>query len=119
MAGRGKPKTGGRQRGTPNKATALLKDAVLQAAELAGDKAGMVGYLTTQAKINPTAFMSLLGRVLPMQLEGAGDTTSLSLSVSYVAALEHNPSNLAVIDARPEPITIDAEPTAVGSRPIR
>ena len=45
MAGIGNPKTGGRKRGVPNKTTALLKDAVLQAAEAAGDKEGMVGYL--------------------------------------------------------------------------
>ena len=43
MAGKGNPKTGGRKRGITNKTTALLKDAVLQAAEAAGDKEGMVG----------------------------------------------------------------------------
>jgi len=63
-AGRGRPK------GTPNKTTALLKDAILQAAEKAGDKDGMVGYLTTQATANPAAFLTLLGKVLPMQVTG-------------------------------------------------
>ena len=71
-------KTGGRQKGTPNKTTGLLKDAILKAAELAGGEpgkntpGGIVAYLTQQAKANPTAFMSLLGRVLPMQLSGDG-----------------------------------------------
>ena len=54
-------------RGDAKNIRAMLKDAVLKAAEAAGDKAGLVGYLTTQAKQNPTAFMSLLGRVLPIQ----------------------------------------------------
>lgn len=63
-------KTGGRQKGTPNKTTALLKDAILSAAELAGDREGMVGYLKRQAGENPAAFMSLLGKVLPMQVVG-------------------------------------------------
>ena len=67
MAGKGNPKTGGRKKGVTNKTTALLKDAVLQAAELAGDKKGMVGYLTQQAQDNPTAFLSLLGKVLSIQ----------------------------------------------------
>lgn len=59
----------GRPKGTPNKTTALLKDAILQAAG-AAHKEGMVGYLTQQATDNPTAFMSLLGKVLPMQVTG-------------------------------------------------
>lgn len=70
---KGLPKTGGRAKGTPNKRTALLKDAILQAAEAAGGEAGLVGYLTLQATENPAAFMSLLGKVMPMQLEGAGE----------------------------------------------
>ncbi|MEO0958784.1 MAG: hypothetical protein AAFY66_10040 [Pseudomonadota bacterium] len=61
-------KTGGRQKGTPNRRTALLKDAVLEAAERAGDDAGMTGYLEQQARENPTAFLTLLGKVLPAQV---------------------------------------------------
>lgn len=70
MAGRkpGTPKTGGRQKGTPNKVNALLKDAILQAAEAAGGEGGIVGYLTLQAHENPAAFLSLIGKVLPMQI---------------------------------------------------
>jgi hypothetical protein len=63
-------KTGGRTKGTPNKTTALLKDAILQAAEKAGHKEGMIGYLTEQAAENPSAFLSLLGKVLPLQVTG-------------------------------------------------
>lgn len=62
-------KTGGRGRGTRNKTTVELKDMVLQA--LAG--AGGVKYLTAQAKTNPTAFLSLVGKVLPLQVKGAGE----------------------------------------------
>lgn len=63
----------GRPKGSPNKTTALLKDAILAAAEKAGDEAGMIGYLEKQAKDNPTAFLSLLGRVLPLQLASDPD----------------------------------------------
>lgn len=62
-AGKGRPK------GAQNKTTALLKDAILKAAENAGG-GDMVTYLTAQASANPGPFMTLLGKVLPMQLVG-------------------------------------------------
>ncbi len=67
-----RPKTGGRKKGTPNKTTALLKDAVLRAAASAGGAEGLEGYLTVQANLNPGPFLALLGKVLPMQLTGEG-----------------------------------------------
>lgn len=62
--------TGGSRKGIPNKTTALLKDAILKAAEQAGGEDGMIGYLQKQATENPGPFMSLLGKVLPMQVTG-------------------------------------------------
>jgi hypothetical protein len=63
----------GRRKGTPNKTTALLKDAVLQAAGTAGGQGGLAGYLALQATLNPGPFMALLGKVLPLQLQGDED----------------------------------------------
>ncbi len=61
----------GRTKGVPNKTTALLKDAILMAAEKAGGREGLIGYLAKQAKKNNAApFLALLGRVLPMQITG-------------------------------------------------
>lgn len=56
-----------------NKTTALLKDAILQAAEAAGGEDGVVGYLSSLAKDEPVAFSQLLGKVLPLQVTGAND----------------------------------------------
>jgi hypothetical protein len=69
---------GGRPKGVPNKTTALLKDAILMAATDAHSD-GLVGYLKTQAVENPGPFMSLLGKVLPMQITGeAGGPVQVS-----------------------------------------
>ena len=62
----------GRPKGMQNKTTALLKDAILLAAADAGGVEGLRGYLKVQAKENPGPFMSLLGKVLPMQVTGEG-----------------------------------------------
>lgn len=78
-------KTGGRQKGTPNKTTALLKDAILLAAERAGGKDGLVGYLRSQAIANPGPFMTLLGKVLPTQISGDPDNP-LEMNVSLDTA---------------------------------
>lgn len=59
---------GGRPKGVPNKNTTMLKDALLAAADRAGGKEGLIGYLTTQAKTNPQSFLPLLGKVLPLQV---------------------------------------------------
>jgi len=54
----------GRRKGVPNKTTATLKEMILQAV----DKAGGVDYLVAQSKENPSAFMTLAGKVLPLQV---------------------------------------------------
>jgi len=59
-------KTGGRLAGTPNKHTAALKDMILQALE----DSGGVEYLKKTALENPTAFLTLVGKVIPLQVTG-------------------------------------------------
>lgn len=63
----------GRPKGSRNKTTTALKEAILQAGEDAHED-GLVGYLTEQAQENPTAFLTILGKVLP--LVHAGDDTA-------------------------------------------
>ena len=63
----------GRPKGSKNKTTTLMKDAIIQAATEAGGNGGMVGYLKSQAIKNPGPFMALMGKVLPTQLAGDPD----------------------------------------------
>jgi hypothetical protein len=76
----GKRENAGAKKGQPkSKATALLREAIVIAAEKAGRKIdadsedGLVTYLENQAEKSPSAFLSLLGKVLPMQLGGDPD----------------------------------------------
>lgn len=68
MAGGGAKKgerRGGRQKGTQNKLSADIKKAI----ELAFTKAGAAEYLHTVAQNDPRTFCTLLGKVLPTQIE--------------------------------------------------
>jgi len=70
----------GRKKGSQNKITKALKEAILEAAESAHPK-GTVGYLKQQAQDNPVAFLSLIGKVLPMTIEGPGNNGEFTLNV--------------------------------------
>ncbi len=65
---------GGRKKGTPNRFPAQrladLRTAILEALDKAGGKEGAVGYLSNLAVTNSSAFASLLGRVIPLQVGG-------------------------------------------------
>lgn len=72
-AGKGRPK------GTPNKVNAAIKDMIVQAL----DEAGGVQYLVTQARETPTAFIGLLGKVLPMQVVGGEKDGSHKMTITW------------------------------------
>lgn len=55
----------------PNKENKALREMILTA--LHEQDGGGVAYLTKQARDNPTAFMTLLGKVLPTTLAGDPD----------------------------------------------
>ena len=75
---------GGRPKGSPNKISRDLKEAYLLAANLAGGKEGLVGYLKTQAQLaNPSAFMTGLSKLLPSMLEGNPDAPLIVERVYY------------------------------------
>ena len=67
----------GRKKGVPNKNTTALKDMILQAL----DKAGGVDYLFEQTHQNPTAFLTLVGKVLPLTVAGEGAGGSIALAL--------------------------------------
>lgn len=56
----------GRKKGVPNKMTADLKEMILGALNDAGGQA----YLAARAKDTPGPFLTLVGKVLPLQVGG-------------------------------------------------
>jgi len=61
MATKDGKKTGGRQKGTPNKTTRDMKAAIIEAFE----RAGGVDYLHALANDEPRTFATLLAKVMP------------------------------------------------------
>jgi hypothetical protein len=61
-------KTGGRKAGTPNKITRQLTEAI----DMSFDRVGGVDYLVRQAEENPVAYMTLLGKRMPKDLNIGG-----------------------------------------------
>jgi hypothetical protein len=74
---------GGRKKGVPNRFTTDVRHMILRA--LTG--AGGVSYLQAQATANPAAFMTLLGKTLPkdVNVQAAGGL-ALSIHLSNGAA---------------------------------
>lgn len=69
----------GRPKGATNKTTAQLKEMILAAL----DNAGGVEYLERKANDPRTAsaFLTLIGKVLPMTVQGPGENGELVFSV--------------------------------------
>lgn len=91
--GKGAPGPG-RKKGVPNKSNAALKDMILQAL----DGAGGVEYLQARAEDPKTAsaFLTLVGKVLPMQVtgaDGAAIKTASEVTFRIVRPTDGNPAN--------------------------
>jgi hypothetical protein len=67
---------GGRAKGTPNKTTQALKDAIMGAFDASGGQA----YLQRVADEDPRTFCTLLGKVLPSEIK-ADVTGELGVTV--------------------------------------
>ena len=88
-----KPKVGldrsktGRAKGTPNKNTKEIKAMIEGALRAAGGQ----DYLLQQAKENPSAFLTLVGKILPKQIdanvEHSGGVNIVHASKSWLAEI--------------------------------
>jgi hypothetical protein len=63
-------KTGGRVKGTPNRVTATVKEAL----QAAFDEVGGKDYLVRIAQEDPKAFCALIGKVIPTEISAVVET---------------------------------------------
>jgi hypothetical protein len=69
-----KPANSGRKRNVSNKLTKDVKEMILAAL----DRVGGITYLVEQARDNPTAFLSLLGKIMPTQINATVNKRELA-----------------------------------------
>lgn len=71
----------GRPKGSLDKGNALIREMIVEALEGAGG----VQYLQDTAKSHPAAFLSLVGKVMPVQIAGeGGGPVKHSLTVEFI-----------------------------------
>lgn len=71
----------GRPKGSLDKGNAMIREMIVEAL----DELGGVEYLKTTAASHPAAFLSLLGKVMPVQIAGeGGGPVKHSLTVEFI-----------------------------------
>jgi hypothetical protein len=87
-----------------------LKDCIIRAAEISGGggEDGLLKYLVKQANDNPAGYLTLLGRIVPMQVGADPDSNQLVVFVNRYAqpdgsfvARDRDGNEVAVILACP------------------
>jgi hypothetical protein len=108
---------GGSRKGRPNKISKIIKIEVLESFRMVGGR----HYLARQAEENPTAYMNLLGKVIPQQIESAvGDlkivVQALTGPVVPVRGVLNSPVAGHIWREPEQPIAIETDSTP-GKRP--
>ena len=75
----GRREGAGRPKGSLDKGNALIREMIVQAL----DGAGGVQYLQDTAQSHPAAFLALIGKVMPIQVEGGDKPIQHSIKVTF------------------------------------
>jgi hypothetical protein len=102
---------------TSTAANRFLREAILLAAEAVGSngrgKDGLMGYLINAARTEPKSFLTLLGRIIPLQVAGQSDEPEVIYrtieQLQAVLAEKGLPVPSLLLEYTPEPIDYSAE----------
>lgn len=105
----GAPIPAGRPKGTPNRTTAYLRQAVFLAAELEGSdmkgKDGLVGYIRALARYEKKTYVTLLAKCMPqrigLDLDPAGLMAKLLQTAAATRSAREGQQNATTIDVTP------------------
>jgi|SRR5215472_4749190 len=98
MAGHGGYRPGsGRPKGAPNKNSQQIRDMIIGALQ----QVGGTEYLARQALENPSSFLTLVGKVLPMQVVG---DENKPLSIRFI--WDDPQPTAPLIEATSQPVAI-------------
>ena len=100
LAGAGRPK------GSLNKTTTQLKEAILSALDAAGGKEGSVGYLRRLAIENSSAFASLLGKVLPTTLSAPESDGGVGTQITFTRIIVHPDGHREIEGVTPKALPV-------------
>jgi hypothetical protein len=73
----------GRPKGSQNRVTVALKEAILAAGEAAGGKGGLTAYLTRLAVENSSAYAGLLSKILPSTLQASESDGGAAVKLEF------------------------------------
>lgn len=81
---KGTPKTGGRQKGTPNRTTTAAKEAIEQAAEGLGGVQRMISWAKEDPLNERTFWGTIYPKLLPLQVTGNDGAPLVPATIQFI-----------------------------------
>jgi len=105
----------GRPKGSANKVTVALKEAILKAGENVGGEKGLIGYLERLAVENSSAYAGLLAKILPHQLAMDAGSDGGPTQITFRRIIVHPGGREEIQGVTPKALPAPATPNASGT----
>ena len=96
----------GKPKGTLNRITVALKDAILAAGEAAGGEEGLTGYLTRLAVENSSAYAGLLAKILPQTLSASDSDGGAETQITFTRIIVHPDGHREIEGVTPKALPV-------------